>query len=77
MVVNSCGLGHRMPELPLADDLVEGAKKIGAEYGWDERRTREMLAQKAIPAFKMGGRWFSRRSTIRADIERRERGEAT
>lgn len=65
-----------MSERPLSDDLVEGANKIGEEYGWDERRTREMLARKAIPAFKIGGRWFARRSTIRADIERRERGPA-
>lgn len=60
---------------PIAEDLIEGAEAIGVEYGFDPRRTFQMLEKKAIPAFKFGGRWFARRSTIRSDIERRERGE--
>ncbi len=62
-----------MPDLPLADDLIEGAEAIGAEYGFTSKRAHQLMEQRAIPAFKISGRWFARRSTIRADIERRER----
>jgi hypothetical protein len=65
-----------MTDVPLSEDLIEGAIAIGAEYGFDPHRTFVLMEAKVIPAFKLRGRWFARRSTIRRDIEQRERGAA-
>jgi hypothetical protein len=65
-----------MPDVPLAEDLIEGAEAIGAEFGFGPKRTFALLEAKEIPAFKIAGRWFARRSTLRKHIERLERGDA-
>jgi len=61
-------------EPTLADDLIEGAENIGAHYGKGPRWAYPRLEKGEIPGFKLAGKWHSRRSSIRADIERRERG---
>lgn len=61
---------------PLSDDLIEGAEAIGAEMGVGPRRAFQLLEKKAIPAFKLAGRWFARKSTLRSHIEQLERGDA-
>jgi hypothetical protein len=60
--------------LPLAEDLIEGATAIGAELKIKPRRAFQLMETKVIPAFKLGGTWFARRSTLRSLIERLERG---
>jgi len=62
-----------MPERPLSEDLIEGAEAIGAELGITTRRAFPLLERRAIPAFKLAGRWFARRSTLRSHIEELER----
>jgi hypothetical protein len=65
-----------MSDIPLAEDLIEGADKIGAELGLNRKRTYDLLEGEELrgAAFKMGGRWFARRSTLRKHIERLESG---
>lgn len=63
----------QLEDVPLNEDLIEGAELIGAEYGFTAKRAFALLDAGEIPGFKVGGRWFARRSTIRKDIERRER----
>jgi hypothetical protein len=77
VVVNYQEGGFPMTEqVPLAEDLIEGAGAIAAEIGVSERRAFEPMGKKAIPAFKLGGTWFARRSTLRSHIERLEQGGA-
>ena len=58
---------------PLADDLLYGGAAIADERGETLRRTYYLLLTGQIPAFKLGGRWYARRSSLRAQIERLER----
>ncbi len=58
---------------PLADDLLCGVAAIADERGEKRRRTNYLLQTGQIPAFKHGGRWYARRSSLRAQIERLER----
>jgi hypothetical protein len=62
-------------QVPLAEDLIEGATAIAAELNVKPRRAFQLMETKAIPAFKLAGTWFARRSTLRAHIERLERGD--
>ena len=62
---------------PLSDDLISGAAAIGREWGGcGDRQAFHLLEKGIIPGFKMGGKWYARRSTLRACIKKRER-EAT
>ena len=65
-----------MADIPLAEDLIEGAEAIGAEFGFTPKRAFALMEAREIPAFKISGRWFARRSTIRRHIEQLERGDA-
>jgi hypothetical protein len=62
-------------QVPLAEDMIEGANAIAAEIGVKPRRTFQLLEKGALPGFKLLGTWFARRSTLRSHIERLERGE--
>ena len=53
---------------PLKDDLLKGAERIADHMGEDLRRTFYLLETGALPAFKMAGRWYCRKSKIRARI---------
>ncbi|BBK31521.1 hypothetical protein EDC65_0323 [Stella humosa] len=57
----------------IADDLLVGARGITGEIGGDERRTYHLLERGLLPAFKLGGVWCARKSTLRAHVERLER----
>jgi len=63
-------------EARLSEDLIEGAEAIGAELGVPTRRAFVLMERRAIPAFKMLGKWYARRSVLRAHIEKLERGAA-
>ena len=63
-----------MEAVPLSEDLIEGATAISAELGVPTRRGYRLLGKKVIPAFKLAGKWYARRSTLRARIADLERG---
>ncbi len=56
----------------LADDLLSQAEQIGEFIGEDERRTYRLLETGQIPGFKMGGRWYARKSTLLEHIAKLE-----
>lgn len=60
----------------LADDLLSGANAIATYVGESKRRIYYMLERGELPAFKMAGRWYARKSKIIARIEHLEAGEA-
>lgn len=50
----------------LADDLIIGAERIGAEIGATRRQTQHLIDRKALPGvFKFRGKWTARRSRLR------------
>ena len=60
--------------IEIADDLIEGAVRIGQEVGFTPRRTFNLLERKLMPGFKIGGKWYARRSTLRNSLQRLEAG---
>jgi hypothetical protein len=62
----------KVNEADFAEDLIYGAKAIGAEVGMNERKAFNALEQRRLPGFKMGGTWVARRSTLRQSILDRE-----
>ncbi len=56
----------------LNDDLMKGVSQIAEFQGETVRRTYYMLEKGMLPGFKRGSIWYARKSTILADIERRE-----
>lgn len=58
--------------MELKDDMLTGAKAIGDHIGEDERRTFYLLENRQIPAFKLGGRWNARKTTLLKHIEKLE-----
>ena len=62
--------------IDLADDRLSGAQEIAEFLGESLRRTFYLLEKSQIPAFKLGGRWCARKSTLLAHIEKLE-AEAT
>ena len=57
----------------LNDDLMKGVSKIAKYQGESDRRTYYLLEKGMLTGFKRGSIWYARKSTILADIERRER----
>ncbi len=56
----------------LNDDLLKGVSAIAEFQGEKVRRVYYMLEKGLLPGFKRGSIWYARKSTILADIERRE-----
>ena len=57
-------------------DTIEGAVEIARWLGKTERQVSHLIETKALPVFKLGGRWHMRKSTYRAfiaDLEARVR----
>ena len=59
------------PDPALRDDILSGVGAIAEHINEDTRRTNYLLAKGLLPAWKWGQRWYSRRSAIQADIDRR------
>jgi len=59
-------------ETDLADDMLYGAKAIGAAVGRTERQAFHMLEKGQLPGFKWGGVWAARRSRLRQSVLDRE-----
>ena len=60
--------------MELKDDTLKGARAIAEFLGEDERRVFYMLERRQLPAFKWGGRWNARKSTLIKHIEKLEAG---
>lgn len=54
-------------------EILCGVAAIADYLGDPPRRVYHLLLTGQIPAFKLGGRWYARRSSLRAQIERLER----
>ena len=61
----------------LSTDMLKGVSAIAEWRGDNERRTYYLLEKKLIPGFKIGSVWHARKSTMLADIERREQEAMT
>ena len=56
----------------LADDLLNGVGEIAEHMGWKERRVYHLIETAGFPAFKVGGVYHARRSTILVWIKKLE-----
>jgi hypothetical protein len=56
----------------LAGDLMRGVGAIAAFLDWTQRQTNHALQCGQLPAFKIGGIWHARKSTILAYITAQE-----
>lgn len=56
----------------LSTDMLWGVKEIARFLGCSAKAVSNMHLRKQLPTFRHGGRVCARRSTLRADIERRE-----
>jgi hypothetical protein len=57
----------------LGDDLICGVAAIATEIGESPRRTQHLCDKRDIPVFKMRGRLYARRSSLRQHFEELER----
>lgn len=57
----------------LADDLLGGAKEIAKFTGESPRRTYYLLETRKLPGFKLGEKWYARKSRLIAHYEALER----
>jgi hypothetical protein len=53
-------------DLPLSDDLLNGADAIAEYLGWPVRQTYHAVQQGHIPTFRIGPKIMARKSEIRA-----------
>ena len=56
----------------IGDDLIRGAAAIAQELGEPLRRVYHLLETGQIPAFRLGGRWYVRRSSLRDHFDQLE-----
>ena len=63
---------HEETMAPLGDDLVLGVKAISEYTGEPQRRTQYLLETDRLPGFKFAGRWYARKSRLRAHYEKAE-----
>ena len=59
---------------PLGPDLLSGAEEIAGYLDEPVRRIRWMLEKGDLPAFKLRGRWYCRKTKLHEMIERLETG---
>ena len=58
-------------------DLLSGADAIGKYLGTKRPRTFRLLENGEIPAFKLGGLWQARKSSIEKHFDNLEKAQAT
>lgn len=56
----------------LSEDMLWGVKEIARFLGRSTKTVSNMHLRNQLPTFRHGGRVCARRSTLRADVERRE-----
>ena len=66
-----------MSETELTDDMLKGADAIAAFLGESKERVYRLLKNDAeqLGAFRMGGRWYLRKSTFLKRLEAFENGQ--
>ena len=62
------------PTADLAPDLLKGIREIAGFLDESERRVHYMLEQNQLPAYRIGHRWYARKSTLIKRIEELEAG---
>jgi hypothetical protein len=60
------------PQDTLADNLLRGVKAIAEFRGESPRRMNYLLERGLLPGFKIGNRWYLRKSKHQAMIEELE-----
>ena len=63
---------HSRTVTRIGEDLIRGASAISEELGEPLRRTYYLLESGQLPAWKMGSRWYARRSALVAHFRRLE-----
>ena len=58
----------------IGEDLIRGASNISEELGEPLRRIYYLLESGQLPAWKMGSRWYLRRSALLEHFQRLEQG---
>jgi hypothetical protein len=66
-------LDGAMNDQKVGDDLICGVAAIASEIGESQRRTQYLCDKRDIPVFKMRGRLYARRSSLRQRFEELER----
>jgi hypothetical protein len=56
----------------IRDDVLRGIKRIADYTGFSEDAAQRLCSDRKIPAFKIGARWFMRRSRYLRMIEDKE-----
>ena len=64
-------------DLPLCDDLISGVPAISKFIGDSPRRVYYLLANRRIPAGKVGGRWVASKSVLRRYYARLTGGDSS
>ena len=54
---------HR-PDTRIGDDLIVGVRAIACELDETPRRIHHLLSTGQLPGFKLGGRWYCRRTRL-------------
>ncbi len=52
------------PDTRIGDDLIVGVRAIANELDETPRRIHHLLSTGQLPGFKLGGRWYCRRSRL-------------
>tara|TARA_B100000427_G_C15087237_1_gene411148 strand:- start:276 stop:488 length:213 start_codon:yes stop_codon:yes gene_type:complete len=55
-----------MHDTELRDDLLKSVAEIASYIGENTRRTNYLLDQQLLPGFKIGARWYARKSALDA-----------
>jgi|SRR5215471_20742784 len=62
-------------EVSLAEDLLRGVGAIASYIGEDPKRTYYLLAQRYLPAGKVGSTWTASKKRLKEHFERLTQGE--
>ena len=52
------------PNARIGDDLIVGVRAIACELDETPRRIHHLLSTGQLPGFKLGGRWYCRRTRL-------------
>ena len=64
------------PNARIGDDLIVGVRAIANELDETPRRIHHLLSTGQLPGFKLGGRWYCRRTRLAEMIVELERKHA-
>jgi len=64
------------PNARIGDDLIVGVRAIACELAETPRRIHHLLSTGQLPGFKLGGRWYCRRTRLAEMIVELEQQQA-